>query len=157
MLITVLSSTLLVAAMSAPTGAGTKDSDPFDGLMVQQPLGHDGPQTTYYSTVDGVDRTTTVDKVMLSSSPRWLPEIPIPALPLTIPEAVEAARIALPQAVRDPSKWGIVQVALERFGLSCLYVVRWRRIDGGTKDFLQVPVLVTGRAIPLDPKGDPPK
>jgi hypothetical protein len=154
-LIVTLCSMLLAGA--ATTAVPADSADPLSGQNLQEPLGHDGPQSMYLSTVGGIDRTTTVDEVMLGSSPRWLPATPVPELPLSIEEAIEASRVVLGNSVGEPSKWGITQVALERFGLSCIYVVRWRPIAGGTKDFFQIPVLMTGRAIAPDPRREPPK
>jgi len=154
---TMLQAVLWITLLATAADGELATTDPLNGEVIQDPLGHDGPMSLCVSKVDGVDRTTTVDEQLLSTSPRWLPGTPIPELPLGIAEAVKLSQGVLSQTVRDPSKWGIGQVASERFGLSCLYVVRWRPIAGGNNDCFQIPVLMTGRAIPLDQLAEPRK
>jgi hypothetical protein len=130
--------------------------DPLQGQIVAQPLGHELPHAIYVSTIEGVDRSTTVDATRLSASGGWSPDTDT-EVPVTVLQAVESSRAVLRSSVREPSKWGVQQIALEQVNKYWLYVVRWRPLAGGTKDLLQVPVLLSGRAVPPDTGGGTPK
>jgi len=144
---------LLIAALlaSATTVRGTEPS--CDGLKYQEPLGHEVAYSIYTSIIEGKPRSTTVDGEQFASSPEWSPVTDLPP-PVSVNQAVHLSREVLRNAVSDPNSWGLSQVTLDRTNKYWLWLVSWRPEQGGSKDYLQVPVLLTGRALP--PAPEPP-
>ena len=143
----VASVTLLLVAV-ATAGHAVVSQDPLDS-SVDQPLGHEAPHAVFISTVDGIHQSTTVDGLLLASAPQWSTDSQSPP-PIEVRQVVELSRVVLRSVARDPEQWGVVQIALERINKYWLYLVRWRPKTGGTKDFVQIPVLLSGRAISPD-------
>src|SRR5207249_4849612 len=122
---------------------GVSTWDPLTGTDYVPPIGHEAPLTGMYSMVDGHSRSTTVDGTMFAEGPDWSPESSSPP-PISIQQAVRTSREVLKLEVKHPEAWGLVQVALERTNRYWCYIVRWRPTVG-TKDFFQIPVLLSGR------------
>ncbi len=152
-LFVVVSVTLFLAAIAAADHS-IASQDPL-GSVVDQPLGHEAPYAVYVSTVDGIDHSTIVGGLLLASATQWSPDSQAPP-PIEIRRAVELSRVVLRSVARDPEQWRLVQVALERINKYWLYIVRWRPMAGGSKDFFQIPVLLSGRAVSPD-ASDAPK
>jgi len=55
--------------------------------------------------------------------------------------------------VTDSEVWRLEEVRFEKVSTRWLYVVRWEPSTGARKDYLQIPVLLSGRVILLSPKG----
>jgi hypothetical protein len=117
-------------------------------LMASAPSADDViARTEYLSTVDGKTMVTIVgsDSKQLADYPSWTPTSAGPP-PLDPKEAIELSRPVV-DALMGDSPWRLSQIALERLGnVRWLYVVRYEK-EARSKDLLQVPVLLNGRAI----------
>ena len=102
------------------------------------------------STVLGHTLSWTVTEHDLVDTPDWLgPEDRNPPLPVSA--AVVAAKAEIASYLPDVPEWQLQGVRLERLGWQgkWFYVVEWKARRHHSGDFLEIPVLMSGRPVRL--------
>jgi hypothetical protein len=125
--------------------------DPLQGHTAPH-SGHEIPFAIYTSQLGGEPRSAIVNGEQLGNSPNWSPESNEPP-PVSIKDAVDLSREVVHALVPDLALWRLDGVRFDRVNKYWLYVVRWELSTGASKDYLQIPVMLSGRVVLLAPKG----
>ena len=94
--------------------------------------------------------TYSISENDLSDSPAW-PDPLSDAPPLTVAQALSISRGEPPKYMPGVATWDLVAIKLEAMGYESkwFYVVSWRPRGLERGDNLDIPVLMSGRAVPL--------
>jgi len=125
------------AAQTVPEGS-------LDGLTATT-------EHTVTSTVFGHTVSWTVTEPDLEATPGWPgPDSQEP--PLSVSRAVAVAKAELGSYLPEVTEWQLEGVRLERLGWrgKWFYVVEWKALRHHRGDFLEIPVLMSGRPVRLD-------
>ncbi len=147
---TFLPALALLVLVAAPLAGAQQD--PMQGRETASLTGHEIAFAIYTSELGGEPRSATVNGDQLEKSPQWSPESSEPP-PVSIKDAVDLSREVVHALVPDSAVWRLDGVRFERVNKYWLYVVRWEPSTGASKDYVQVPVLLSGRVVLLSPKG----
>ena len=136
------SALLLLVLLAAPFAVAQQD--PMQGRETASLAGHELAFAIYTSRLGGEPRSAIVNGDQLEKSPQWSPESNEPP-PVSIKDAVDLSREVVHALVPDLTLWRLDGVRFDRVNKYWLYVVRWELGTGPSKDYLQVPVLLSGR------------
>ena len=92
-----------------------------------------------------------VSSEAVEGTPTW-PDPTTMDPPLSVVEAIKISRAELASYYPDEPVWNLLEVSLHTFGVGqeWFYMVEWRPRDVTTGDGLSIPVLMDGRALPLN-------
>jgi len=112
----------------------------------------DGTVTSWHfsSDVGGKILWSVLTPQDLATVPDWDPSQPNRA-PLELDEAIRIARADLGRYVSDSSTWEVGNLQIDRLtGSKWVILVSWVPTDPNVKGTLRIPVLPSGRAVPLE-------
>ena len=102
------------------------------------------------SQVAGKSFLASVPLAALVDSPDWDPADSIEP-PVLASEAVRIAWVESRVYLADPTAWEVASVDLQHLdGRKWVYVVQWQPKGTESSDRLQIPVLLSGHALPLE-------
>ncbi len=98
--------------------------------------------------VNGNELDFVVQDVDLEDSPDWIDPQSSPP-PMSTADAIRAARAELGRYARHPDQWTVSGIAIHRFQQHTrwFYVIEWRCNDKSAGDGIDIPVLMSGRAV----------
>ena len=100
----------------------------------------------WYGQIGALRYHATIGRDVIESGPAWTPS---EALPLTLDLAAALAHNALAGLVREPRKWALSEITLQRLRNSVperwFFVVGFTRETGKQQGVMQFPVAFTGQ------------